>query len=140
MIALKYVKIPDLPDFQDYDLTRKVIICGLKSERNPDSIELLQNILRAVNISMNTEVQVLWLEETQEIKLNVLTQDQNPRWVLAFGILPKQLGFNMEVKLNTTVRLAYLSLLFTSPFMQLKQTKMAKKQLWEVLKINFVHE
>lgn len=140
MIALKYVKIPDLPDFQAYDMTRKLIICAAIGERNPESIELLQNIIRAVNVSMDTEVQVLWLEKSQEIKLNVLYQDIKPRWIMSFGVLPHQLGFNLEMKQNAVIRLANLSLLFTSHLTQLKQNQMAKKHLWEVLKTNFIHE
>lgn len=139
MIALKFVNIPVLPDFQEYDLKRKFIICGQLSERNPENISLLQNILRAVNLNMNSDVQALWMPSGEEWSLNVLAKHEQPHWLISFGIPPSKLGFNFEFTLNQSVQLANLNIIITSTFTQLNANQNAKKHLWEALKSHLIH-
>lgn len=140
MLNVKFAKIPDLPDIQDYDFSRKYIICGSLEERNAEHIELLQNILRAVKIDMMTEVQVLWLPTGEDWTLSNLLKETQRHWIISFGLMPFRLGFNLEPKFNQAFSLVNMSFLFTSTFTQLKQNQAAKKQLWDALKANFIHE
>lgn len=118
---------------------QKALLVVLKTDEK-SLIPFLQKILQAIKMDWEKDILVLEIDSNTNLKLSEIWDSHKINQVLVFGIPPKQLGLNINIKAYEPLNWTNRQLLFSHDLTYLNDPKHAayKKTLWNALKSLFL--
>ncbi|MFZ1702925.1 MAG: hypothetical protein WAT79_01190 [Saprospiraceae bacterium] len=104
-------------------------------DNSPEHVLQLESILKAINVDIKTDVELLSLPSNQHI--NLAEHITQPTFVFILGVLPSSLDLTIPNHLNQVVSLHKMKILQTHTLSELRNNQEFKKHLWLCLKAHF---
>ncbi len=132
---LTYYKLPD----QHPEIIRGSVEAPcwviLRSEEaeNESFIDLLSKILAAVKLQLPEGVALLQVERSKNYSLPKMLGSLQGKRIIAFGVTPTRLGFQLAHLRNQIIAIGHNQLLITDALQSVATDQQAKRALWTVL-------
>lgn len=126
--SLEKLKLP-----KDGDKITKLLV--VHPPINEEEQELMQKIVKAAGFNLTNAV-AIELVPKDKLKFGVLQQKLGFQKLISFGILPEQLGLNINCPFYHPIVLGEVELLISEKLLNLKE-KDKKNLLWQSLKLMF---
>ncbi|MCB0560878.1 MAG: hypothetical protein H6573_30480 [Lewinellaceae bacterium] len=122
---------------------RRVLIVLERLESDSELMDFLGKILSAVQLNLEEDTLLLRLTKGENISFSRLSQVQPVRYVLLFGIAPRQLGLHFSLPPGQPMRFGETYFLHTSALLDIFEERKAKARpkagaLWNNLKQLFI--
>lgn len=116
------------------DKIEMVVVC--KDDDYTENESLIINILKAISFDLNTNASLLKLEDQELVHLS-RRLPAHLKYVICFGLKPKEIGFNAGFRANRFYKTETFSILLTHSLAQLTASKKHKMALWNALQSTF---
>lgn len=117
----------------DIDNKSKISILVYKSGINDKNIELLQNILKAINISWQNDVIVRQFKENDYINISIIKNNDKPQYILSFGIDVDKFDVQFNLKKDEWIIFENYKLLLSASLNDLNNNRDLKLKLWNLI-------
>ncbi len=107
------------------------------NEYNPDNMDFLRKIISALKISWDSDCRVRIFNESQNISITKLLNEDKSKYFLAFGFSPKQFNTQAILQINKWNRFDSFKLLLSFKLEDLKSNTSHKRILWNELQTEF---
>lgn len=112
---------------------KSLIIVLDKKDLTNETESLLSDILKAVNVKHPEQTLLLDASKFKQLRILEVLKKTNIQNMLAFGLLPTQLGLNISDKQYDSIEVMNYKFLFSEPLNILSDNKNSKKLLWNSL-------
>lgn len=130
-------KIYDYPDAMQLDTSRMdkhLVVCRKEDLKNGGKEKLLE-IVRAIQWDINTNLELVDLEEKESIQLSSgLPLKRNKRIVLSFGLKPMDLCLQCPLQFYQRITFENAIVIFSHSVQELIDSKQYKSNLWGAIK------
>ena len=113
----------------------KVSILVEDKDYGEKNIELLKNILKAINFEWENEVRVRKFNLDEFINIASIKNSDNPQYILSFGLSAKKFDVQFRIKYDEWVKFKTFNLLLCPLLEDLRNDKKLKLKLWNLLQM-----
>lgn len=114
----------------------KLLVVVDESAFGTEEETMLNNMISAIKFDPKSDISKLILKQGQSIILSNLQRDFNN--ILVFGVIPEQLGLNIEYKLYDILHFEKCRMLICDSIIEIKTVIQKKQLLWSRLQEMFL--
>lgn len=114
----------------------KLLVVVDESAFGTEEETMLNNMISAIKFDPKSDISKLILKQGQSIILSNLQRDFNN--ILVFGVIPEQLGLNIEYKLYDILHFEKCRMLICDSIIEIKTVIQKKQLLWAKLQEMFL--
>jgi len=127
-------EFPDATLLDIGQVDKHLVLC-LKDDLENGGKEKLLEIVKAINWDIDTNLELVHLEENESILLSSgLPSKRNRRIVLSFGLKPKDLCLQCPLQYYQHINFENATLIFSHSMQELLISKQHKSSLWNTIK------
>lgn len=114
----------------------KLLVVVDESAFGTEEETMLNNMISAIKFDPKSDISKLILKQGQSVILSNLQRDFNN--ILVFGVIPEQLGLNIEYKLYDILHFEKCRMLICDSIIEIKTVIQKKQLLWSRLQEMFL--
>lgn len=117
---------------------KQLLIVYKIDDQKEENLNLLANILKAIQFDLQEDVLLIGITNNQSFKLIDLRKQKDINTVLLFGVSATQLGLNWQFPAYTFIQQMDCQFLISHPLNDIATQKTYKMHLWQSLKVHFL--
>ena len=120
------------------EFARNVALLVLAEPEFPGNWPFLTKVLAAAQLNLEKDTLFAEIHPDDRVTFLPLIKEKHPGHILVFGLLPNQLGFNIDMPLYQPQHFYGSAFLFADRLSTLEPDKALKAKLWQALRLLFL--